>query len=258
MPTEIELQAFRAIVEMASHSIVPLICESGADAGVYGTGTLFTDEKDYYLITACHVADAIRENKVGVPSTPRNSEIWTLGNGELTYSQKADVAVFRIGSADSQKKLLAGWTFLTPDFVWTGAIPDDCSFLLYGFPSELGKMKGGTLHSPPASFVTTRFQGTPTGFGDPYDPNIDVILTHKAVGLSDQSGTVVDVPNLPGVSGCPVWAVAPVESNPNNIWVAKNNARISAIETSYVKGSWIRARRWSIVQKILDEFNEHQ
>jgi hypothetical protein len=250
---EKEQFAFEALHSYATLSTVPIVGEGNEGLSLEGTGTLFEAEGKHFLVTADHATKLLCEGNAGIPLEPRESELWTPGPGQYTCSKKFDVGVFRIDHASTVDNLRKAWRFLSLKNVYFGDIPRDVHFLLYGFPSCLAKMDKDTLRTPPASFVTTAYEGELEGFSDPYDSKVDLMLTHKLEGESAKDGSPTSVPDLKGVSGCSVWCVPPTDGAGNDIWSVEKHTKIVAIETSRLRGKWIRCRRWFVVKKIMDD-----
>lgn len=253
MVTDLRHNAVVAVDHLAAKSTVPLLREIGELASIEGSGTLFEVRGSHYLVTAAHAAENLSRGDVCIPCGPNKKEVWALGQGRLATIDKYDLAVFRIDEEMSVDRLKKVWQFLTLDHVWLGDIHPSATFLLYGFPVATTTQRGILVDSTPISYVTARYDKTPTGLKYPLEPDVDTFLEHKAEAMDRQTNRLVAVPDLPGISGCSVWAVLDPTTTSSAIWSPDTHARIVAIETSYLRGSWIRCRRWFVVNTMIEE-----
>lgn len=248
--------AFDAIRELAAKATLPLLEERVVDGQstphVFGTCCLFDIDGVLVLVTAKHVADDIDRLGLGVPTGVLGMEVWTLGAGQLTKAEDRDVVVFRVDDPESARRLRLRWVPLTLDDTWTGTVPQDVLFFLFGYPDELTVAAGDALDNPSAAYVTSRYNRVPTGLSTPYDPAADLMLTYMEEAIEPRTGRSIRVPDLPGISGCSVWAVPDPRRNQDVLWNVHTSARIVAVESSYnPDAGWIRTRRWSIVQRLI-------
>ena len=261
LPDALLRAAVHAVEALARRATVPFVVEKDDQAESVGTGTLFEIEGDHFIVTAEHVGRDIARYELGVPCGPDRREIWFLGDGVVTKSEKYDVAVYRIDNPQSVATLKQAWEFLTLDNIELSAPTVDTNFLLHGYPTDLSPKTDDVIAAAPVAAVTTSYTGPTTNFpiaARPYDPRIDLLLNHPMRTVDLKTGAGVDAPDLRGISGCSVWTVAlPHQCDANQVWSPRAAAKIVAVEASVRAGHWIRCTRWWAVADALNAMRKH-
>ncbi|MDC0678983.1 hypothetical protein [Sorangium atrum] len=227
-----------AVREHAKRAAIAVVEEAG-DKMFVGCCTLFRRNNRKFLITAEHVASAISRGDVALAISENRSELWTPGRGQLASTTDHDVAVMELKDQEFLERLQkAGYReFLDDRDVQRGPLPPD--FLLYGYPAEDVKVNGDDLNARPSMITTQQYSGTPSGLKRPLS-GYDLFLAWQGASK-----------DLTGISGTPVWAVTNGPSAGAGVWTPDQAMKVCAVETSALRGEWIRATRWEIVEAVL-------
>jgi hypothetical protein len=169
-----------------------------------------------------------------------------------------DVAVFRLDNSQSITELKAGWEFLTPSNVSLHTSDRDVAFFLHGYPQITSPKVGAEIRAVPVSLVMGLYEGPLDGFREnaPYDQSADLLLVHRAQGFEPGVGQS-EVPKLDGMSGSSIWAVdLPRSDSKGPILSPRESAKIIAVMISAYDNHWIRSKRWSVVERILENITK--
>lgn len=238
---------FRAIKAFLIRSTVPLIYESEDTAGIQGSGCLFDYDGFLYFVTVGHVLDGVDPHKLGVPFRILGNEVVTLGAGVVGWSrtENFDFAAYRIDDAQTIAALRESYSVLGRANVAT-LDPDTDHFVVAGYPKATVVRQGQELIPTDLTQVHTgRYDGEVVGARGEHD--LFLKLDRHARNLWGHS---VVVPNLPGISGGPVWQLHPSSSS---IWTPESALDLVGIQVSTdCRGErYIRALRWEVVYSAL-------
>lgn len=151
MLTDSQREELRAFTLCVRRCTIPLIRESGSQAYIEGTGTLFAVNSEHYLITAAHVLeDRIALNQleqIGIRLDETSNEVSNLGKAHIeTFRQIGpfDAAIIRFEQPELIAALQKGWHFLTPRDLLPirGAMP---KCLVAGYPVATSRKMGCDL-----------------------------------------------------------------------------------------------------------------
>lgn len=240
------------------HAIVPLVRERGEGLEILGTGTLFTHEDRYFLVTADHIfrkdkddnASALIDLRdVAVPSRPGDAVLITLGSHEIyriAPPVRLDVIVLELRDPETTRTLKANWTFLP--FGQVDEPQPGERFVICGFPEE-----GATLSN---DVLRQRFLNLETDFllADPAvkepAPGYDLFFYLQREGLLSD-GSRRRLGSLVGLSGGSIWAIRPPSEA--ELWTPSKVCRIIAVQSSEMEETWSRGVHWRAVRQILGQ-----
>lgn len=268
-------QVVASKLEQAEHTLLnnyrlkftlPLFSESPSSFELLGTGTLFTHEDRYFIVTADHIfrsnvddpnSPLIDMTTVGVPTDPRPAgagaaPIVTLGNHHvyrLTPPVLIDVIVLELLDPRTIATLQEGWSFLPLSQAEDVSIDDD-RFVITGFMGQGMKfdVEQNRVGQAMLNLETDYLHYTPQ-VQDPV-PEFDLFF-YLQPDITNVDGTRQTVTTLKGLSGGPIWAVRGM--NDGGFWMPSKAMKIVAIQSSELQSreSWSRGFRWSAVQEIL-------
>lgn len=238
--------------------VIPLLDERYNPNGpVVGCGMLLRLTIGTYFITAAHVIDSVGGDfdHVGVPYGPYENGCTTLGSGTIrnsipTPTADLDVAIFPL-SADVRNRLT--WECLTArDLIALRPAQAMNEFILFGYPnSTVPAFEDGgvlTVSALPVFLRTGRFVGD-TKAWKPKHPDVDLFLAYGDTA-TDREGREVPAPALKGISGSPIWVMAPPPSS--GVWSPASSLRVVAIDAGWTapgsKNRYVVGKLWTAVQ----------
>jgi len=250
-----------AIRQFAERVAVPLLEYHGELQDVdrfdpIGTGTLFVYGSRLFLVTSDHVLEGTNIKKIVIPHRyDGTGDLITLGDVGVTrpVDNFIDVAVLEIRSEKVAEKLCLGWKPLTHEM--TSGCPNDGSFLLLGYPSELRRQSQHVdVDLPPFAILTSRIVRPPQDAIDnedrePIFEDVDLFFSHKSEA-KDSDGSFKRMPSLKGMSGCTVWAYR--SSDPGKLWTPDTHLRAVGIQSGVMTDSYIRAKSWRWAKEAIE------
>ncbi len=245
--TGIPERDFRAIKAFLVRSTVPLIYESDDTAGIQGSGCLFDFDGCLYFVTAGHVLERVNAHKLGVPFRTLGSEVFTLGTGVVGWSRTEayDVAAYRIDDAQTVAALRESYSVLGTANV-AAPEPGADHFVVVGYPAATVIKRGKQLTPSDLTQIhTAPYAGSVIGSRGDHD--LFLKLERQSEGLWGQPAVV---PNLPGISGGPVWQV---RRSTSSIWTPESALSLVGIQVSTdPRGErYMRALLWEVVTSAL-------
>lgn len=259
-----EQQALIALEAFAVNSAVPVLYDSPSGVDQIGTGTLFTIDNRYFLITAGHLFEAPDlsspapdPTKFAIPKGRVNGDLHTLGsyalyNGRNTNLADADIdiAILELLDPDTIEYAKRGWQILTLEDTWPPSTTG--VFVLCGYPSERGWRSETSIGGKPTTVFTERLPQIPTSAKQPVHPALDMFF-HYDVSGPDFEGKSSATPHLRGASGSSVWEYR--GAAPGAIWSPKNALKVVGVQSSFLKGSYFRAKSWGMVLVMLRQID---
>jgi len=252
-------------------STVPIVEVRGSRLCQFGTGTVLRIADAAFLVTAAHVALAMRRDGVkyalGAPSgsfTDVSGDWITSAPGQYGFRDDPfDVAVLKLG--EKQVSALFGIEYLQMDDVSDAVGSGRFLFCLCGFPSVWStpsEGEGQALSLKPFQFTTYEYEGSTSGLGT-FEPRFHLLLNPAPDGIRDHDGNEVSMlsysgyptrfpKDLGGISGCSVWRIADTQA-PRSDW-SNRGAKWVGIQTGvYPEAKAIKATRWIAVRTVLWE-----
>ena len=241
---------------------LPIVGAKDDQRAVYGTATLFVADDRGYLITAKHVYDKVRHHTdqhgvdFAVPAAASGGPALALGHCRIqpveTEGLDLDVAVIALDSDEVVADLTRGWQSIGPDAVKKPA-PNAEHYYVGGYPGVYGEQEGLDFATGMAVVVASEY------VPNPHYPAYTSAATHLFLNHEQQGhlydGTTVESPELPGISGSTVWSLD-LEAGGATPWTAERALSAVAVETAYLRGTYIRSTRWSAAAHGLRSFDE--
>ncbi len=246
----VDPEIMTAMGEFAKLVTVPILYDDPQVLDQVGTGTLFTIARRYFLVTASHLFNKADPARFAIPSNPiRDPDPSTLGNYNLLKPDEdfIDIAVLELLEPITIEKVKNGWRVLTLSNI--GEASQQGVFALCGYPSERARRVGSHLIGGSLiSAYTERIQEIPEHASKPVHPELDLFFNYdsKATGLD---GKELQSPHLGGTSGASVWEYR--EPDRSAFWTPERAFKIVGVQSSFRKGDFFRAKKWSFVLEIL-------
>lgn len=238
---------FFAVKNFLLNSTVPLIYENGDVIGVLGTGCLFDFNEALFFVTAGHVLEQIDPDALGVPLRRLDSEVFSLGPGIVGWSRQDefDVAAYRIDDTQVVTQLRQSYTVLSEANIKHGECDND-HYIVPGYPTATVSRQDNQLKTKDLTQIyTTRYDGPVVGARTQFDHFLKLSRTAKRLW-----GHVIEVPDLRGISGAPVWQVC--ESR-TSIWTPESILHLVGIQVAVDPRAekYIRVLSWDVVRHAL-------
>jgi hypothetical protein len=240
-----------AITKFILRSTLPIYLATKERQFPIGTGTLFTINGAFYVITAAHVAAQCRTAPLALPTTQRALAVTGLGHHEVLHAAKSEQDIGLIALHDDLviARLRRAWTFLGPENI---AVPrSDGPFLVQGYLEPSRVRPGLTPPGQLLGIISTRWRGEVPPLADPFDPQNDLMLELGAQALDGQTLEMTPTPHVHGMSGASVWEVRP--EHRGELWTPQSQVRIVGIQSSELHGSYLRAKRWHLLWSAFKE-----
>jgi hypothetical protein len=213
-----------------------------------GSGCFYRRAEAVFLVTAAHVLDAVDENQVGVPIAPlRDVRIRKLLEAKKTVFEDTnlDLAVVRIINQLFLEEVVANWNVLSKEHCGSHAQLVGAEFLIAGFPLLNVSLDG--IRLVPKSLFQLYTVGI-DGVADRNPSEFDVLMRHTKSAIN-AAGDGIDVVSMEGASGSPVWKLDhPVAG----VWSPASCLKLIAVQESFKPGFYIRAKRWCLVEELID------
>lgn len=239
-------EEMRSIEQFLGSCTVPLVYQSNGRTFVHGTGTFFQLGQYRYLVTAAHIFKDIDPKDLAVPEGPTNTHIWTLGNITIHHPKEQDefdVAVVRLEDEDFCSRIAKGWRFLGESNVAPDSLVST-DYIVAGYPTATVEHKPGCL-VPQA--LMQLYTGPYEGPVDGNRASLDVLLRYSKTAKG-VFGDMKPTPDLGGVSGASIWAVA---ATPDGLWAPDTMLKIVGVQVSFKHSSYVRGKSWALVSEII-------
>lgn len=225
---------------------IPVFRFSGDTPRQLGTGTVFKIDGVHLLVTAAHVVTALMEEE----------SIVLLGEGGRCFRPfytrasvaEPDVAVLRLSDEDAarlpKRQAVLGLhdvaDFREPFFYRN-------EFVLCGFPVVSQTIDRECADLDPLVYRCVAYEGpapenVDVAWERPFIRQVDFLLHLDDAGRRPD-GTLVSIPPLHGMSGCPLWGIVP--------GTVPGGMKIFGIQTAVLPNRWIRCTLWGIVAGII-------
>lgn len=205
------------------------------------------------MVTAAHVLEGIDAALLGVPDRPAgNVPVWHLKDVRVHHprdTESFDVAVIELRDAAFWERVASSWTHI--DEAEVHANDDETSeFLVAGYPTEKVHNRTGVLTPEPIlQLFTSKYEAERAVSIPEYDLLLRYPRTGKGIFGGERS-----TPKLQGVSGALVYGRFP----PSQVWAVPDILRPVGIQVSMKHGDFIRVKRWSLVQHLIELVREHR
>lgn len=234
--------------------VLALVCELPGHIAVLGSGSLVKLRSGLFLVTARHVAEAMRSasghgrlavrTRDGHGLIPLPSRLdWNCPAAEDALD--ADVCALPL-DRKLARRLQQSWTPLADaSFAHAGALAQqpEVAYLIAGYPAAATAAPGLL------TVYTRRLTTAPAAAMAPVHPRFDWFFEYARRARDSLTGNARHTPELEGVSGAPVWHIVPGKDSAS--WMPERGLRVVGIQSSYLHSSFIRAKDWSLVSPLL-------
>lgn len=229
--------------------VLPILLQFGDRLRVVGSGSLLAVGGDLLLVTARHVAELLWRASSGlrraaVPG-PEGILLPLAGCRGLAGCDEAgldaDVAALRLPPALGWK-LAQRWRPLTVAELAAPEPPAGDLHLIAGYPQSLDdpRAPGGRLFA----LATRALASAPAQAAAPVHPQYDLFFEYARWGRAATEQAAQRLPALEGVSGAPVWRLAPQADGGLRLWPV-------AIQSGYFPNGYIRAKDLGLLRRFL-------
>jgi hypothetical protein len=260
--TEEELQCHERFLADCTFPLMGVVPGTNKRA-ISGTGTLFRIAGVDLIVTAAHVAHELHQAGLAIPFglksdlvVPRRlTGLVELGHDfevVVTSEDTSDIALIKLKPTDLER---FHYRSLTLDNVLTPATTDagSSAFVLSGFPAEVVDAERRSDVERPRIFETFLYPKDLAEADPPPDPPLDpahhFLLSNLGEGRDPKTGEVKPWPKLQGISGCSAWML--VEPADKGVWAPERQLKIAGMETSALKGKWLRCTRWVSIAELI-------
>ena len=238
---------FVAVKNFLLNSTVPLIYEKGDVVGIQGTGCLFDLNGTLFFVTAGHVLEHVDPHALGVPLRKLDSTVFTLGPGIVGWSRQDefDVAVYRIDDPEVITQLRQSYVVLGEANIKLGTSHND-HYVIPGYPAATISRHDSHLKAKDLTqLYTTRYTGSVVWNRKEHHHFFKLSKTAQRLW-----GEVIEVPDLRGISGAPVWQVREPDTS---VWAPETILHLVGIQVAVDPTAelYIRVLNWEVVRVAL-------
>lgn len=247
---DLPLHQATAFFGFLNRATVPLLQHRGQDRELFGSGTLFQTRETLILITAGHFIERLTEH--GNIAVADDEQIRYVVGRFRTW-RSPDSAPYDVGFIDltAVRRDFDRYSPLGLQHVFRGG--DVQQVFVAGFPHEHAYPLTREFLRQPHVFPTRLYTGDPKpeGVETDVDPEHHLLFDFPATGYQYVNGAWAEraVASCQGVSGGPVWGLLPRPDGA--VWSPEGAGRLIAIQSSQVKGRFLRATRWRSVHGCL-------
>lgn len=254
----------KAIQEWMARTVIPLLYDDpSGQLDSYGSGVLIESNGNVLFATARHnlffpdqtTRRELTRLAISVPDREdpgKNHPVFTLGPFDLLWPSNSqgediDVALLHLKDQDIIAALRKSWNVV--DRSKAVAAPLQGSFVLSGYPSDRVRVTSQGICGSLNTIYTERMLQNPQNATQPVDSDYDLFF-HYDLNATDLEGNVVKTPAAPGMSGSVVWELYRTD---DEVWAPEKVLKMVAIQSSWLKGNFVRAKSWAYVEHILNE-----
>lgn len=252
-----------AIKHWMSRTVIPLLYDDPSGRlDSYGSGILIRSNGNVIFVTARHnlfFNDRTTRrdfSRLAIPipdrSAPEKKDVVnTLGEFDLLAPQdppdhEIDIALLHLKDVDIIRKSCKSWTVV--DRSKAAIASPQGNFILAGYPSEKVRVTRQGLGGSLNLIYTKRMLQVPQGANAPVNQDYDLFF-NCTTNADDLTSNVVKTSSVSGMSGSVVWELLDTH---NEIWAPDKALTMVAIQVSWMKGNFVRAKSWTYVECILN------
>jgi hypothetical protein len=246
-------EVMRALGAFAASVAVPIVYDHEKGGGdQIGTGTLFTTDGRFFLVTAAHLFEDCDPGRFAIGSA-NTAQMWSIGRCNLLIpTNKAfDVAVVELLEAATIERAKASWKILT--LANSGPASAEGVFVLCGWPSERAERTGDLIRGSRIIAFTQRMNEPPADAEPPVHAALDLFF-HYDLEAVQISGTTIATPKLGGCSGASIWEYQ--EPQGVSLWTPEQCLKIIGVQSAWRKGKYFRAKSWAAVLEIMRQTDD--
>lgn len=128
-------------------------------------------------------------------------------------------------------------------------IPTQGEFVFSGYTSAIAKPTTKRISGVLATFRTERMLQPPESAAIPIDLINDLFFYYDDEGI-DHTGQPISAPNIPGMSGSPVWKLS---ESAETIWMPETSLSVIGVQCAWRENEYVRAKSWAYVEQILTQ-----
>jgi hypothetical protein len=259
---DVEVEKLKAIQHWMARTVIPLLYDDPSrQLDSYGSGALIGSNENVLFATARHNLffpdhTTLRDRtRLAIPipdsDAPAKTDIVnTLGTFDVLQSvdppgQDIDIALLHLKDLDLIARLRRSWNVI--DRSKAVVASPQGNFVLSGYPSARVKITEQGLGGSLNTIHTERMPQAPQNAKQPIHPDYDLFFYYDD-DATDLDGNAVKTPAVPGMSGSVVWELRDVE---HGVWAPDNALTMVAIQVSWMKDNFARAKSWAYVEHIL-------
>jgi len=242
-------EELKANEQFVARVVFPLIYEEPQGTAIKGSGCFYRANNSNFVVTAAHVLEKLSLEDLGIPIAPVSDvRIRQFMNVEAHFPENRDidVAVLELKDQLFIKEVFANWVCLSDENVDTSEDNEDDEYLVAGHPFRNVYPDGNKL-IPKSLFqlYTSQYKGSVEKGKD----ETDLFMKHSKIA-KNADNQIIETIDMEGVSGSPVWKLIPSTSG---IWAPIRNLQLSAVECAFKANSYIRGKKWSVVEEIISK-----
>ena len=264
MSDNVHLAELQAVQEWMAQTVVPLLYDDpSGQLDSYGSGALISSNGNVLFATARHnlfLPDQRTPRDrtlLAIPIPDRDAPakkdiVNILGTFDVLQpvdppGQEIDIALLHFKDPDFIERLRRSWNII--DRSKAAVASPQGRFVLSGYPSERIRVTleglGGSLNT----IHTERMPQAPQAATQPVHPDYDLFF-HYDDDATNLEGNAIKTPAVPGMSGSVVWELHNIS---DGIWAPDKALTMVAIQVSWMKGNFARAKSWAYVENILNQ-----
>ena len=229
---------------------VPIAAWRDGRAEPRGTGAFIRNTRGVALLTAAHVLEGAGVGDLAIPATPHGGPWRRLQHARVRVlaHPAGDVALLAL----PDPRWSGGWRVLAAESLLAaesslarGAAVTD-THVVAGFPSERMRRVDGVLYAKPLVVFTRPHAGAPPG------------CFHYGRVADRTDGAAVYAPELDGVSGALVWAVASCGAFVEGLHAAPDQAsaadcvlRPAGVQVAFRHDAYLRCESLALTHDLL-------
>jgi hypothetical protein len=253
-----------AIQQWMAMTVIPLLYDDpSGKLDSYGSGALIESNGNVLFATARHnlfCSDQTTRRdlkRLAIPIPDRyvpykKHIVKTLGTFDVlepvnSAGQDIDIALLHLKDQNLIDALRRSWKVV--DRSKAAVASPQGRFVLSGYPSDRVRVTSQGLGGLLNTIHTERMTQAPQNAAQPVHADYDLFF-HYDLDATDLEGNAVKTPHVPGMSGSVVWELHDIG---DSVWTPDKALRMVAIQTSWMKGNFARAKSWMYVEHILNQ-----
>ena len=223
---------------------VPIAAWRDGRAEPRGTGAFVRGARGIALLTAAHVLDGAGAGDLAIPATPHGGPWRRLQHARVRVlaHPAGDVALLSL----PDPRWSGGWRVLAAGSLLADRVAATDTHVVAGFPSERMRRVDGVLYAKPLVVFTRPHAGAPPG------------CFHYGRVADRSDGATVYAPELDGVSGALVWALAScdaldaaLDDTPDVTPAADCILRPAGVQVAFRHDAYLRCESLALTRDLL-------
>jgi hypothetical protein len=242
-----------AVEQFTKKATVPVLYDDPRGVDQIGTGTLFTLDGRYFLVTAGHLFKNRDPGRFAIAKGRINSDLHSLGPYKLYQAKEPefDIAILELQEEATLTYVKSGWRVLELENTDRASLAG--TFVLCGYPSARAWRTEDAIGGSLITAFTHRMSGISIEAPPPIHPELDLFFDYGEEA-PDREGTTVALPHLRGTSGASVWEYR--KPSGGQLWSPERALKIVGVQSASWEGRYFRAKNWAAVLKILRQVDQ--